>query len=99
ELEVAHHALERARHAALELGELEALGARAELPGHRVIPDQGLQFHRAPGTRRVLRNCSSVSPRKCATISGFDTPLVRASFSRAKQLEPHVVLRLQCRRL
>src|SRR5688572_15418597 len=45
-------------------------------------------LHRAPGTRRVFRNCSSVSPRKAATISGFETALARASFSRQKKLAP-----------
>src|SRR5258706_11533751 len=44
--------------------------------------------YRAPGTFRVLRNSSSVSPRNPATISGLDTPLTRPSFSRQKKLAP-----------
>ena len=43
ELEVAHHALESGRDAALVLRELEAIGARAKLLRHRIVADQGLE--------------------------------------------------------
>src|SRR5688500_18627937 len=43
ELELPHHALERRRDAALVLGEFEAVGARAELPRHRIVADQSFQ--------------------------------------------------------
>jgi hypothetical protein len=55
ELEVAHHALERGGHAALEFRELEAVGAGAELLRHRVIADQGFQ---ACAHGNPLRTCA-----------------------------------------
>src|SRR5262249_41921326 len=88
ELLLAHHALELLRDAALKRLEVEALAVRQELPGDRVLVEQRAQLHRAPGTRRVPRNASSDSPRNAATISGLDTPLARASFSRQKKLAP-----------
>src|SRR2546430_17197275 len=87
ELEVAHDALEGGGRG-LHVGEVEERRIALERLRDGVIAHQCFQLHRAPGTRRVLRNSSSPSPRKAATISGFDTPLVRASFSRQKKLAP-----------
>src|SRR6185503_13534256 len=73
---------ERRQHVVRDIGHQANL-VRLQRLHHRLVP-----AHRAPGTRRVLGNASSVSPRKAATIWGFDTPLVRASFSRQKKLAP-----------
>src|SRR5947207_3387079 len=72
----------------LHVGEVEKRRIALERLRDGVTAHQRFQLHRAPGTRRVLRNSPSDSPRKAATISGFETPFVRASFSRQKKLAP-----------
>src|SRR5207244_10862219 len=75
ELEVAHDALEGGGRS-LHVGEVEERRIALERLRNGVIAHQRFQLPRPPGTRRVLRNSSSPSPRKAATISGFETPLL-----------------------
>src|SRR5687768_18532452 len=67
ELEVAHHALELRGDAALELREVEAVGARLELLRDRVIAEQGLELH--AGSLNSLRALSSKIILRCAAFS------------------------------